>query len=166
MYVKRFQPFLVHLGLWIVFYISIFSIKIDLTLLLLFLLPITVADLWLAFTLVLMLRLPRRRSVSEIPHGWISEEQDVDGYPVRWLRTSIDDDKPLAILIHGWNSRAANMDGRAKIFIELGFNVLSFEMRAHGVIGKLIIGLPCISVMILKICCLFILPMVGSIMAS
>jgi len=132
MYIKRFQPFLVHLGFWILFYISLFSVKINLTLLLIILLPITVADLWLAFTLVLMLRLPRQRSESEIPHGWVSEEQDVDGYPVRWLRTSIDDAKPLAILIHGWNSRAANMDGRAKIFIELGFNVLSFEMRAHG----------------------------------
>ena len=76
MYIKRFQPFLVHLGLWIIFYISFISFKIDLTLLLIILLPITVADLWLAFTLVLMLRLPRQRSQSEIPHGWISEEQD------------------------------------------------------------------------------------------
>lgn len=132
MYLKRFQPFIVHLILWISFYIGIFSIKIDSTLLLIFLLPLSVVDLWLAFSLALMLRMPKRRTLSDIPSGWISEEKEADGYPVRWLRTSIDNSKPLVILIHGWNSRAANMTGRAQIYAELGFNVLLFEMRAHG----------------------------------
>ena len=132
MYIKRFKPFLVHLILWIFFYFVFFTIQIDSTLLLMIILPITAMDLWLAFSLVLMLRLPRKRTATEAPEGWISEQKDVDGYPVRWLRTQIEDTRPLAILIHGWNSRAANMDGRAKMYIELGFNVLSFEMRAHG----------------------------------
>jgi pimeloyl-ACP methyl ester carboxylesterase len=79
-----------------------------------------------------MLILPIQRKISEVPDYLISEEQDVDGYPVRWIRTPMDDDKPLAILIHGWNSRSLNMEGRSKIYINSGYNVILFEMRAHG----------------------------------
>jgi pimeloyl-ACP methyl ester carboxylesterase len=79
-----------------------------------------------------MLILPVKRSFSNVPGHLISEEQEIDGYPVRWIRTPIDDSKPLAILIHGWNSRALNMEGRSKTYLDSGYNVILFEMRAHG----------------------------------
>lgn len=91
-----------------------------------------IIDLWLSFTLGLMLILPRQRILSEIPDHLILEEQEIDSYPVRWIRTPMDVGKPLAILIHGWNSRALNMVGRSQIYIDSGYNVLHFEMRAHG----------------------------------
>jgi pimeloyl-ACP methyl ester carboxylesterase len=79
-----------------------------------------------------MLILPLQRISSEISDHWISEEQDIEGYPVRWLRTPMVAGKPLAILIHGWNSRASNMEGRCQIYLKSGYNILLFEMRAHG----------------------------------
>ena len=44
----------------------------------------------------------------------------------------MDESKPLAILIHGWNSTATNMIGRSELYEKLGYNVVLFEMRAHG----------------------------------
>ena len=132
MLIKRFQPFLVHIFLWICVVLIALILTIDHTLIILISIPIAIIDLWLSFTLGLMLQLPKQRQANEVPDGWISEEQVIDGYPVRWLRTLIDDRKPLAILIHGWNSRPINMEGRSKMFLDSGYNVLLFEMRAHG----------------------------------
>ena len=132
MFIKRFRPFLIHLLSWVILFAFTLIISINTTLIWIFLIPIIIVDLWLSFTLGLMLILPIQRKKSEVPDYLISEEQDVDGYPVRWIRTPMDDDKPLAILIHGWNSRALNMEGRSKIYINSGYNVLLFEMRAHG----------------------------------
>ena len=132
MFIKRFRPFLFHLGSWILIFLTVLIIPLDVTLILIGFVPIVIVDLWLSFTLGLMLRLPIKRTMSEHPAHLISEELDIDGYPVRWLRTPIDEAKPLAILIHGWNSRALNMEGRSQIYLESGYNVLLFEMRAHG----------------------------------
>ena len=132
MFIKRFRPFLIHLSLWIVILFFILYLPLNNTLMLICAIPILIVDLWLSFTLGLMLQLPAIRSYSKVPGHLISEEQDIDGYPVRWLRTSIQDSKPLAILIHGWNSKALNMEGRAKIYLDSGYNVILFEMRAHG----------------------------------
>mgnify|MGYP001586431370 CR=1 FL=1 len=132
MLVKRFQPFLVHLFLWNCLILFALISPIMPSLIILISIPFALIDLWLCFTLGLMLRLPKQRQNTEIRENWISEEKVIDGYPVRWLRTSIDGDKPLAILIHGWNSRPINMEGRSKIFLDSAYNVLLFEMRAHG----------------------------------
>ena len=132
MFIKRFRPFLIHLLSWVILFAFTLIISINTTLIWIFLIPIIIVDLWLSFTLGLMLILPIQRKKSEVPDYLISEEQDVDGYPVRWIRSPMDNDKPLAILIHGWNSRALNMEGRSKIYINSGYNVLLFEMRAHG----------------------------------
>ena len=94
--------------------------------------PIILIDIFYAFSLGLMLRLPRNREDSEAPEGWEWEHYDVRNYPVRWLNKSMDSKKPLAILIHGWNSRASNMIGRSKLFEKYGYNCVLFEMRAHG----------------------------------
>ena len=132
MSIKRFRPFLIHLLSWVILFAFTLIISINTALIWIFLIPIIIVDLWLSFTLGLMLILPIQRKISEVPDYLISEEQDVDGYPVRWIRTPMDDDKPLAILIHGWNSRSLNMEGRSKIYINSGYNVILFEMRAHG----------------------------------
>lgn len=132
MFIKRFRPFLIHLLSWVILFAFTLIISINTALIWIFLIPIIIVDLWLSFTLGLMLILPIQRKISEVPDYLISEEQDVDGYPVRWIRTPMDDDKPLAILIHGWNSRSLNMEGRSKIYINSGYNVILFEMRAHG----------------------------------
>ena len=132
MFIKRFRPFLFHLSLWIVILFFILYLPLNNTLILICFIPVVIVDLWLSFTLGLMLILPVKRSFSNVPGHLISEEQEIDGYPVRWIRTPIDDSKPLAILIHGWNSRALNMEGRSKIYLDSGYNVILFEMRAHG----------------------------------
>ena len=132
MLLKRFQPFLVHVFLWFCLILFALFSPIKSFWIILISIPIALIDLWLSFTLGLMLQLPKERQVTDASEHWISEEQVVDGYPVRWLRTLIDDSKPLAIFIHGWNSRPINMEGRSKIFLDSGYNVLLFEMRAHG----------------------------------
>ena len=68
----------------------------------------------------------------ESPVGWEWESQDVQGYPVRWLKQEWNPKKPLAIFIHGWNSRASNMLGRSALFQESGYNCVLFEMRDNG----------------------------------
>ena len=132
MLVKRFRPFFVHIFLWICIISATLWIPFNVTLLLFCLSPIILLDLWLSLTLGLMLILPVHRTESKIIDHMISEEHIIDEYPVRWLRTHMDDNKPLAILIHGWNSSASNMKGRSQIYLESGYNVLLFEMRAHG----------------------------------
>ena len=132
MLLKRFRPFIVHLSIWIFLFVLTLSFPLDATLVWIFMAPIVVIDLWLSFTLGLMFILPLQRTFSNVPDHLISEQHDVDDYPVRWIRTPMMDDKPLAILIHGWNSRALNMEGRSQIYLDSGYNVLHFEMRAHG----------------------------------
>ena len=97
-----------------------------------YLLPIVVIDMWFAVCLCLMLRLPTRRVNNGPPEEWTWDEHLVAGYPVRWLSKSYTEGKPLALLIHGWNSRASNMIGRSKLYEKLGYNCILFEMRAHG----------------------------------
>lgn len=132
MSINRFRPFILHLIIWMILLTTIWYLLVDFSLTILYLSPIIVIDLWLSFSLGLMFQLPKKREESDVPSAWILEEHENDGYPVRWLRTSMADDKPLAIVIHGWNSRAINMEGRAQIYLDLGFNVILFEMRAHG----------------------------------
>jgi pimeloyl-ACP methyl ester carboxylesterase len=118
--------------MWVSLFTFSLFIPINAALIWICLIPIIIIDLWLSFTLGLMFILPIQRKTPDIPDHLIFEEQDIDGYPVRWLRTSMDNGKPLAILIHGWNSRSLNMEGRSNIYIDSGYNVLLFEMRAHG----------------------------------
>jgi len=132
MLIKRFRPFFLHLFVWAFALCLTLYLPLDLTIVMIFTLPIIIIDLWLSFTLGLMLILPVQRTETEVPDHLVFEEQYNDEYPVRWLRTPIDDTKPLAILIHGWNSRALNMEGRSQVYLDSGYNVLLFEMRAHG----------------------------------
>ena len=132
MSINRFRPFVIHLMMWIVLLALVRLLSFDFWQLLLYSSPILVIDLWLSFSLGLMFRKPIKREVSESIGPWIFEQEDNDGYPVRWLRTSMTEDRPLAIVIHGWNSRAINMEGRARIYLDQGYNVILFEMRAHG----------------------------------
>ncbi len=132
MSINRFRPFVIHLMMWIVLLALVRFLSFDFLQLLIYSSPILVIDLWLSFSLGLMFRKPIKREVSESIGAWIFEEEDNDGYPVRWLRTSMTEDRPLAIVIHGWNSRAINMEGRARIYLDQGYNVILFEMRAHG----------------------------------
>lgn len=118
--------------MWVSLFTFSLFIPINAALIWICLIPIIIIDLWLSFTLGLMFILPIQRKTPDIPDHLIFEEQDIDGYPVRWLRTSMDNGKPLAILIHGWNSKSLNMEGRSNIYIDSGYNVLLFEMRAHG----------------------------------
>lgn len=132
MFVKRFRPLLVHSVFWFCFFITTPFFPLNLSLVLVCVIPIAIVDLWLSCTLGLMMLLPAERRESDVPEDLISEEEYIDEYPVRWLRTPMDESKPLAILIHGWNSRASNMVGRSQIYLDQGYNVLLFEMRAHG----------------------------------
>ena len=126
----RHSAFVWHLSFW--FVVVLVCSYLDRTQLLVYLLPFIVIDLWLALCLGFMLRLPVHRSDQPSPKGWEWEEHVVMGYPVRWLIKSFDATKPLVILIHGWNSRAANMTGRSELYERLGYNCILFEMRAHG----------------------------------
>jgi len=130
MMVHRHTAFALHLILWIV--VSTFLLLFGHMVIIAFALPLIIVDLWLALCLGFMLRLPVQRQNNQPPVNWKWEEYMIMDYPVRWLSKTIDVDKPLAILIHGWNSRAANMIGRGDLYEKLGYNVILFEMRAHG----------------------------------
>ena len=127
---KRYLAFYKHALLWFVVggtcWIFFTSVYIAL------LIPLALVDLWLSFCLGLMFRVPVKRANKQPPIGWEFETFVVDEYPVRWLSKQIDEEKPLAILIHGWNSTASNMIGRSDLYEDLGYNVVLFEMRAHG----------------------------------
>ena len=110
MMVHRHTAFALHLVFWRVVLSCLFFFG-DL-IIVAFALPLIIVDLWLALCLGFMLRLPVQRQNNPPPENWDWEENIVMDYPVRWLSKTIDFNKPLAILIHGWNSRAANMTGR------------------------------------------------------
>ena len=126
----RFSAFLAHAFAWTL--ITIGLVISSNSIYIVFLAPMILIDLWFALCLGFMLRLPTIRKDVEAPPGWEWESMDVQGYPVRWLKSDWNPNKPLAILIHGWNSRASNMMGRSALFHELGYNCVLFEMRAHG----------------------------------
>jgi len=127
---SRFSAFIVHALVWTL--IAIVLIVSSNTLYFPLLVPLFAIDMWFALCLGFMLRLPTNREDVEPPSGWEWEYLDVQGYPVRWLTKDWEPNKPLAIFIHGWNSRASNMLGRSALFHELGYNCVLFEMRAHG----------------------------------
>ena len=130
MFSNRFSAFIAHVIVWK--FIVIALIVTSNALMCLVLLPLILVDLWLALCLGFMLRLPRVRNDVGPPPGWEWEILHVKGYPVRWLKRDWNPNKPLAILIHGWNSCASNMLGRSAVFEKLGYNCILFEMRAHG----------------------------------
>ena len=130
MFSHRFSAFMLHLCAW-------FSFVLAITLssnqwFLVWIAPLLLIDLWYALCLGFMLRLPVSRENIPPPQGWVWEEYTVNDYPVRWLKKEVDNKKPLAILIHGWNSRASNMIGRSELYESMGYNSILFEMRAHG----------------------------------
>ncbi len=126
----RFSAFVAHAIVWI----SVFAIIVyfDKAIFIVYLSPLIILDLWFALCLGFMLRLPARRNNIPQSDEWVWERYNVLGYPVRWLSKTIDADKPLAILVHGWNSHALNMTGRSDLYEKLGYNCILFEMRAHG----------------------------------
>ena len=126
----RFSAFVAHATFWLL--ISICLALTEALNVLIYLTPFIVCDLWYALTLGFMLRLPIQRKDSPPPVEWTREVLSVADYPVRWLSKAIDPDKPLAILVHGWNSRASNMTGRSVLYEQSGYNTILFEMRAHG----------------------------------
>ena len=130
MYSHRFVAFQLHLSFWVLLIVGLYTIGLNLPLFLV--IPISIIDLWLALCLGFMLRLPTSRKEAEVPDGWSWEQYLVHDYPVRWLSKEFDPSKPMAILVHGWNSRAMNMTGRAELYEKSGFNCVLFEMRAHG----------------------------------
>jgi len=130
MFSHRFLAFTVHTVGWLV--VASLLVYLSQGWILFLISPIVLIDLWFALCLGFMLRLPTVRNDVDAPDGWEWEYVQVKGYPVRWLRQSFDSDKPLAILIHGWNSRASNMMGRTELYLNAGFNCVLFEMRAHG----------------------------------
>ena len=95
-------------------------------------LPIMLIDIWLTLSLESIFLLPVEREDKELKDGWEWNTLVVDYYPVRYLVKKIDLNKPLAIVIHGWNSTALNMAGRGELYERMGYNVVLFEMRAHG----------------------------------
>ena len=131
MFSRRYLAFNKHVVFWLVVSILLSWIYLD-PFYILIASPLILVDLWLALCLCLMFRVPVLREKKDLPSGWSSETMLVDAYPVRWLSKSIELDKPLAILIHGWNSTATNMIGRSELYVESGYNVVLFEMRAHG----------------------------------
>ena len=126
----RHSAFFLH-GIFALALISMI-VSIDKIELLPFITPILLVDLWFALCLGFMLRLPVTRKDTPPPGDWYWDELMVMDYPVRWLSKTIDENKPLAILVHGWNSRASNMEGRAELYEGMGYNCILFEMRAHG----------------------------------
>ncbi|MBA4734382.1 MAG: alpha/beta hydrolase [Candidatus Poseidoniales archaeon] len=130
MYSHRFVAFQLHLFFWIILVLGLYIL--DLTTPIFIVLPISIVDLWLALCLGFMLRLPTSREDVGAPEGWAWEQYQILDYPVRWLAKEIDPSKPMAILVHGWNSRAMNMIGRAELYQQCGYNCVLFEMRAHG----------------------------------
>ena len=130
MYSHRFVAFQLHLIFWLILFIGFYTFEIPIPII--FVIPITIIDLWLALCLGFMLRLPTSREEAQAPEGWSWENHLVHDYPVRWLSKDIDPSKPMAILVHGWNSRANNMIGRAELYQKSGYNCVLFEMRAHG----------------------------------
>ena len=127
---NRFSAFFIHAIAWTLITIGL-TVSSN-TSYILILTPIFIIDIWLALCLGFMLRLPTTREDVEPPANWEWESLDVQGYPVRWLKKDWNSNKPLAIFIHGWNSRASNMLGRSTLFHESGYNCVLFEMRAHG----------------------------------
>ncbi len=97
-----------------------------------YILPIFLIDIWLTLSLESIFLLPVEREDRELKDGWKWNTLVVDNYPVRYLVKNIDHNKPLAVVIHGWNSTAANMAGRGELYERMGYNVVLFEMRAHG----------------------------------
>ncbi len=94
--------------------------------------PISIIDIWLTLSIESIFLLPVERAHKELTNGWKWETLVIDSYPVRYLVKNIDLGKPLAIVIHGWNSTAVNMVGRGELYERMGYNVVLFEMRAHG----------------------------------
>ena len=127
---RRYLAFYKHALLW--FVSGIICWKFSTPVYIVLLTPFALVDLWLSLCLGLMFRLPVKRTNKQPPSGWKYETFVVDQYPVRWLLKQIDESKPLAVIIHGWNSTAINMIGRSELYEKLGYNVALFEMRAHG----------------------------------
>ena len=127
---RRYLVFYKHALLWALICILIGILLSPVYFVLL--IPLAIVDLWLSICLGLMFRVPTKRTNKQPSGGWVYETFMVDQYPVRWLLKQIDESKPLAILIHGWNSTATNMIGRSELYERLGYNVVLFEMRAHG----------------------------------
>ena len=127
---RRYLVFYKHALSWVVIFSLLFVYFSPATIILL--MPFAIVDLWLSICLGLMFRVPVKRSNKPLPKDWEYETFMVDQYPVRWLLKQMDESKPLAILIHGWNSTATNMIGRSELYQKLGYNVVLFEMRAHG----------------------------------
>ena len=117
----RFSAFFAHAVTWI--FITLGLVASSNTFFVVLLAPIIVIDMWFALCLGFMLRLPTIREDVEAPTGWEWESIDIQGYPVRWLKQDWNPNRPLAILIHGWNSRAPNMVGRSVLFQDLGYNL-------------------------------------------
>ena len=94
--------------------------------------PFAIVDLWLSLCLGLMFRVPVKRANKQLPSGWRYETSVVNHYPVRWLLKQIDENKPWRYLSMVGIQLSINMIGRSELYEKLGYNVVSFEMRAHG----------------------------------
>ncbi len=130
MFSHRFRAFILHVFAWSFFFVFVYFSSNQWVIV--WVLPLFFIDLWYALCLGFMLRLPVARENTPSPDGWEWNEYEVKGYPVRWLMKEMDSSKPLALLIHGWNSRASNMIGRSYLYESRGYNCILFEMRAHG----------------------------------
>ena len=81
----RFSAFFIHAIAWTV--ITIGLVVSSNMLFIVLLAPIILIDMWFALCLGFMLRLPTIREDVEAPPGWEWESMDVQGYPVRWLKS-------------------------------------------------------------------------------
>lgn len=74
---------------------------------------------------------PGNRKIEISDEQWLSRFTHTDincHYYSRFLNKKA----PLVIIIHGWRSGASSSLARAKIYIEMGFHVVLFEMPSHG----------------------------------
>lgn len=86
-----------------------------------------VVETWVALAFIS----PGKRKDNKINSLWTSKfhELDTEIHSVSYFDNEV---RPLAIIVHGWRSRASSMQGRANHYIKLGFHVIIFELPGHG----------------------------------
>ncbi len=104
-----------------------FAITILIVLVLLLTLYNLVLETWVALAFIS----PGKRKDTTMGSDWTSQFHELDTtiHSLSYFDNKV---KPLAIIVHGWRSRASSMQGRAEHYIKLGFHVIIFELPGHG----------------------------------
>ena len=103
----------------------IFIILIALTLILIF-------NSYLELLVALTFIAPINRKKSLSGTNWQQGILPHDGPDIFYVANFRETKAPLAIIVHGWRSGSSSMQGRAELFLKMGFSVLIMELPGHG----------------------------------